>query len=406
MLHHFSHYPRFMQLRSLHPNVWLLSVSHALSFAGASVTFLLGGIIGTLLAPSLALATLPVAVCVIGTAVGTLPATRLMQRMGRKTGFIGGAVFSVGASLLGAIAVWQSHFWLYCLACFGLGLSYTFVQQYRFAAAESVAIERAPQAISAILISGIAGAFLGPNVANYAHDWIPEHTFVGSYLALAVLLFIPCILLLWLQSPSPSKASKPNSSGRTIFELAKQPDFILAVFAATVAYALMVFLMTATPMSMHVMDGHSVDHTSFVIQWHIVAMFLPSLFVGKLIIKYGHKSIMLAGVIANLVCICVSQFDQSLLGYWISLFSLGLGWNFLFVSSTSLLITTYQEDEKYRAQGFNEFIMFSVQAMASLSAGWLLSMTSWQSMNLMSVPALVILLGVILWSHQKSKQVV
>ena len=174
------------------------------------------------------------------------------------------------------------------------------------------------------------------------------------------------------------------------------------MLAATLSYALMVFLMTATPLSMHVMNGHSMDDTSIVIQWHIVGMFLPSLFVGKWITKYGHRKIMLLGILAIAICIGVSQVNQSVTGYWISLVSLGLGWNFLFVSSTSLLITTYKEAEKFRAQGFNELMVFGVQAIASLSAGWLLSMSDWKSINLMSIPFLVLLLLVIWWSNKKS----
>ncbi|MCO4836517.1 MAG: MFS transporter [Oceanospirillaceae bacterium] len=391
-----------MSYKNLSRNVWLLSISHAFSFAGASVTFFLGGIIGALLAPSITMATLPVAASVVGTAIGTWPAAIFMSKKGRKIGFISAAIFAATSALLGAAAIWQSHFWLYCFACLSLGLSYAFVQHYRFAAAESVAIEVAPQAISAILLSGIAGAFLGPNVVNYARDLIPQYAFVGSYLALAVLVFIPAIILLWMQAPKAQSSIKDYTTGRTIRQLAQQPNFILAVLAATLSYALMVFLMTATPLSMHVMNGHSMDDTSIVIQWHIVGMFLPSLFVGKWITHYGHTKVMLLGILAIAICIGVSQVNQSVIGYWISLVSLGLGWNFLFVSSTSLLITTYQEAEKYRAQGFNELMVFGVQAIASLSAGWLLSMSDWQSINLMSTPFLVLLLVVIWWSHKKS----
>jgi len=389
-----------MPIQSLSRNVWLLSVSHAFSFAGASVTFFLGGIIGALMAPSITMATLPVAASVVGTAIGTVPAAMLMSKKGRQFGFIGAAVLAAGSALIGAAAIWHSLFWLYCFSCLSLGATYAFVQHYRFAAAESVAINVAPTAISAILLSGIAGAFLGPNVVNYAQGWIPQHAFVGSYLALAILVVIPAIILLWLQTPK-QVIQATEAKGRTIKQLAQQPDFILAVFAATVSYAVMVFLMTATPVSMHVMDGHSIDSTGIVIQWHIVGMFLPSLFIGKWITNYGHRTMMIIGIFSLAVCIGVSQVSQTVVGYWISLFTLGVGWNFLFVSSTSLLITTYKEEEKYRAQGFNELMVFGVQAIASLSAGWLLSATSWQTINLISLPVLGLLLIVIWWSHNK-----
>ena len=383
-------------------NVWLLSLSHVFSFSGASVTFFLGGIIGALIAPSIGWATFPVAAMVVGTALGTIPAAVLMSKKGRKFGFISAATAAAIASQVGAVAIWYSLFWLYCIATVGLGMSYAFVQHYRFAAAESVAIEIAPQAISAILLSGIAGAFLGPNVVNYARDWVPLHTFVGSYIALALMVFAPAIILLWMQPPAKTM-EVGKVQGRTIRQLAQQPDFVLAVFAATVSYALMVFLMTATPVSMHVMDGHSIDDTGIVIQWHIVGMFFPSLFVGKLISRLGHRAIMVVGIFALMICIGVSQIDQTVAGYWVSLVALGVGWNFLFVSSTALLITSYKDHEKYRAQAFNEFMVFGFQAIASLSAGWLLTATSWATINLMSLPILGTLLLTIWWSSKKTK---
>jgi MFS family permease len=152
---------------------------------------------------------------------------------------------------------------------------------------------------------------------------------------------------------------------------------------------------------MHVIDGHSIDDTGIVIQWHIVGMFLPSLFIGKWITKYGHRRMMVIGISAVAMCIAVSQIDQNVASYWVSLVTLGVGWNFLFVSSTSLLITTYLEAEKYRAQAFNELMVFGVQAIASLSAGWLLIATNWQVINLMSLPLLGLLLVVIWWSGKR-----
>ena len=389
-----------MPFQALNRNVWLLCVAHVFSFAGASVTFFLGSIIGALLAPSINWATLPVTAMVVGTAIGTVPAAMLMSKKGRRFGFISAAIVASGSALLGAVAIWHSQFWLYCMSCLSLGISYAFVQHYRFAAAESVAIKVAPQAISAILLSGIAGAFLGPNVVKYAHHWIPQHAFVGSYLALAIMVAVPAIILLWLQTPAPQTVDKAHTT-RTIRQLAEHPNFILAVFAATISYALMVFLMTAAPVSMHVIDGHSIDDTGIVIQWHIVGMFLPSLFIGKWITKYGHRRMMVIGISAVAMCIAVSQIDQNVASYWVSLVTLGVGWNFLFVSSTSLLITTYLEAEKYRAQAFNELMVFGVQAIASLSAGWLLIATNWQVINLMSLPLLGLLLVVIWWSGKR-----
>jgi MFS family permease len=391
-----------MPFSSFTRNVWLLCLAQVFAFTGANVTIFLGGIVGSLLAPSLVLATLPVAAMIVGTASGTIPAAILMSKMGRRFGFMGASVLAATSALLGALAIWNELFWVYCLACLCLGVSMAFVQQYRFAAAESVPSEVAPNAISAILLAGIAGAFLGPNVANYAKDLFPEHAFVGSYIALSLMVIMPAFILSQLRVPE-QRPDLHEPKGRSVKALAMQPDFILAVMAAATSYALMSFLMTATPVSMHVMDGHSIHDTGVVIQWHIVGMFLPSLFVGKLIRYYGHRTIMSLGIAAMIICIIVGQISQAFAGYWVSLVMLGVGWNFLFVSGTALLITSYKEAEKYRAQAFNDFLVFGFQAIAALSAGWLLSATSWKTINLMSLPLLALLLVVIWWSHMKKK---
>ncbi len=391
-----------MPFSSFTRNVWLLCLAQVFAFTGANVTIFLGGIVGSLLAPSLALATLPVAAMIVGTASGTIPAAMVMSKIGRRFGFMGASVLASISALLGALAIWNELFWIYCFACLNLGVSMAFVQQYRFAAAESVPSEVAPNAISAILLAGIAGAFLGPNVANYAKDLFPEHAFVGSYIALSLMVIMPVFILSNLRAPEQGPDLR-EAKGRSVKALAMQPDFILAVMAAATSYALMSFLMTATPISMHVMDGHSIHDTGVVIQWHIVGMFLPSLFVGKLIRYYGHRTIMSSGIAAMIICIIVGQISQAFAGYWVSLVMLGIGWNFLFVSGTALLITSYQEAEKYRAQAFNDFLVFGFQAIAALSAGWVLSATSWKTINLMSLPFLALLLVVIWWSYMKKK---
>ena len=406
---YFSYYVRFntltysfaMPFQNCPRNIWLLCLAQVFAFTSANVTIFLGGIIGSLLTPSPALATMPVASMVVGMASGTVPASLIMSKKGRRFGFIGAAIFASGASLMGALAIDMANFWAYCLACFCIGLNVAFVQQYRFAAAESVLPEYAPTAISYILLAGIAGAFLGPNVANLTKNLLPSAPFVGSYIALAVMVLMPALILSWLTNTDQKQANEADE-GRSIKELAKQPNFILAIMAAGIGYGIMSFVMTATPISMHVMDGHSLYHTGVVIQWHIVGMFLPSLFTGKLIRRYGHQSIMLLGILALLGCVIESQFDQSVTGYWVSLVLLGIGWNFLFITGTALLINCYRNSEKYRAQAANDFMVFGFQALASLSAGWLLNVSSWKIINIMSIPLLFILLLTILWARRQN----
>ena len=154
----------------------------------------------------------------------------------------------------------------------------------------------------------------------------------------------------------------------------------------------MSFLMTATPISMHVMEKISLAKTGLVIQLHIAAMFLPSLITGNLIKKFGHSKIMYSGVLLFSITIFTSLFEQNFMNYLIALIFLGFGWNFLFISGTSLLVLSYKEEEKFKAQGFNDLIVYTVQAIASLSAGIFISLTSWKTMNLVCIIFLIIII--------------
>ena len=214
--------------------------------------------------------------------------------------------------------------------------------------------------------------------------------YAGSYLALATLSLLSTIFLFFYQEPK-KPSNNQYKTGRSFFELISQPRFLQALVASAFAYAVMTFLMTATPISMHLMDKISLSKTGFVIQLHIAAMFLPSLVTGNLIKRFGHSKIMYMGVLLFLVTIITSLFEQNFTNYLIALIFLGLGWNFLFISGPSLLVLCYREEEKFRAQGYNDLIVYSIQALASLSAGVFLSLTSWKTMNLICLIFLIII---------------
>ena len=314
-----------------------------------------------------------------------------MSKIGRKPGFILASIGSSLFSLLAAYAISNQEFILFCFSSFLIGTSLAFTHQYRFAAAESVDKDKIPKAISIIMFAGILSAFIGPNVANYTKNLISGYLYVGSFLSLSVLTFIPTILLIFYSSKSKINLNV-KYFGRSYFQLISQPRFLQAIVSAAFAYAIMAFLMTATPISMHIMEKINLDKTGIVIQFHIVAMFLPSLVTGRLIKKYGHSNIMYFGVILFGTTIIMSLFEQTFTNYLIALIFLGLGWNFLFISGTSLLVISYKEEEKFKAQGLNEILVFSTQAIASLSAGFLLSLTSWNAMNLICIPFLILIL--------------
>ena len=376
----------------MNKNLFLLTLSQVFGFTAATITVFLSGIIGSQITSIKFLSTLPTAIYVVGTAIFTILAARIMSKIGRRLGFIFAAFGSSLASLLGAFAISQQNFILFCVSCLILGMGAAFNHQYRFAAAESVEKEKAPKAISILMLAGIVAAFLGISSANYTKNLIPDYLYVGSYLMLAAFTFMPAIFLFFYKNNEKTKIELNNShSGRRMFEIISQPRFFQAVIASAFAYAVMSYLMTATPMSMHLMEKMSLEKTGLVLQFHVAAMFLPSLITGNLIKKFGHSNVIYIGVLFLVVTIVLSLFEQTYSNYMIALIFLGLGWNFLFISGTSLVVITYKEEEKFKAQGVNDLIVFSTMALASLSAGISLSLTSWTTMNLLCIPFLVLI---------------
>jgi len=375
----------------MNKNLFLLTLSQIFSFTAAPVTVFLSGIIGSQISPIKSLATLPMSISVVGIAVGAIVATKTMSLIGRKYGFIIASIGNTLFSILAAYSIFDQNFTLFCLANFFIGIGMAFTHQYRFAAAESVEKDKAPKAISIILFGGIISAFLGPSLANYSRDLVSENLYVGSYLALALLTFIPSLLFLFYESKLKIEKNL-QYSGRGYIELISQPRFIQAIAASAFGYAIMTFLMTATPISMHVMENMSLNKTSIVIQIHVASMFLPSLITGYLIKKFGHSHVIYAGVFFYSITLIASVFEQSFFNYMFALIFLGLGWNFLFISGTSLLVLTYKEEEKYRAQGLNDSVVYTVHAIGSLSAGIFITLTNWKIMNIICIPFIILII--------------
>ena len=387
----------------MNKNLWLLILSQIFAFTAAPVTVFLSGIIGSELTPIKSIATLPMALSIVGIAIFAIFAAKIMNIIGRRLGFIFASIGSSLSSLLAAYSIIIESFILFNLGCFFIGAGVAFSHQYRFAAVETVKKEMAPKAISIILLAGIGSAFIGPNLANITKSAIAEHLYAGSYIALAVLTLTSTIFLIFYKDGhKPNKVAGRKT--RSYFELISQPRFLQALIASAFAYAVMSFLMTATPISMHVMEKISLTKTGFVIQLHIAAMFLPSLITGNLINKFGHSKIMHAGVVLFSITILTSLFEQNFINYLIALIFLGFGWNFLFISGTSLLVLSYKENEKFKAQGFNDLIVYSIQAISSLSAGVFLTLTSWKTMNLFCIIFLIIIVISTLRADFKEKK--
>ena len=389
----------------MNKNIWLLTGSNIFGFTAANVTVFLSGIIGSQISPIKTLSTLPPSIYVIGIAISTIFAAKIMSAIGRKLGFIFASVGSSIACLIAAYAIMFENFFIFCLACFILGTGMAFIHQYRFAAAESVEKDKAPKAISTLLLAGIVSAFIGISLANYTKNFISDHLYVGSYLMLAVLTLAPTFFLIFYKDNKEISFDEDKKNiTRSYLEFVKEPKFLQALTSATLAYVVMAFLMTATPISMHIIHNLSLEKTGLVIQFHVLSMFLPSLITGNLIKKFGYSKIMYAGVFFYILTIIISLFKPTFFNYLTGLIFLGIGWNFLFVSGTSLLVTTYKPEEKFKAQGFNDLVVFSATAVSSLSAGILISLTSWKTVNLLCIPFLVLIILATIRADKLSKK--
>ncbi len=367
----------------------------ALGMSGAPAVTLLGGIIGASFAPYPSWSTLPIATMVVGMAVCTVPAALLMKKIGRRPGFMI-ASFVTGLACLGGIyAINVESFILFCLVAMFVGGNMAFVQQYRFAAAESVKPSEVSKAISMVLVGGIAAAFIGPELAKRARELLPFGLYSGSFAALAVIYTLNGGLLGFLTEPEAREDDEVGEE-RPLRVVIRQPIYITAVLAALVSYGMMAFVMTAAPVSMHIIDHFSINETAWVIQSHVMAMFIPSLFTGILIIRFGMSRVMLAGITLLTACVAVAFINRHFIHYWAGMVLLGIGWNFLFVGATTLLTKCYQPAERFKAQAANDFTVFGFQALASLSAGIVIFMAGWEVVNGLSLPILLIMFGIIL----------
>ena len=370
-------------------NVILLVLATAIGNSGMSMVVLLGGIIGRTLAPSPSLATLPISLTIGGMAFFTLPASMLMKRFGRRAGFMLGSACVILAGLLASYAITVSSFPLFCLAALMIGTNVSFAQQYRFAAIESVEPHRVSRAVSFVLMGGIAAGFLGPEIARRAQFLLPTQ-YAGSFVGLSVLSTMAFLLLSLLKQVA-QKEAVGSGRERPLSEIALQPTYRVALLAGAVGYGVMSFIMTATPVYLHARH-YSLDEAAMVIQSHIVAMFLPSLFTGLLIERFGLVRVMTTGVLCLLATVGLAIGNRELIHYWGALVLLGIGWNFLFVGGTVLLSQSYSPAERFKAQAANDFTIFAIQAIASFSSGTVLFLANWDLLNLITLPFLLVTL--------------
>ena len=370
-------------------NVLLLSSAQALFQTASVMMMILSGLVGLKLAADKSLATLPIAMMMVAAAATMIPASMLMQRFGRRAGFLLGTIIGCLAGLIAAGAIWIESFWLFTFANMLFGGYQAFAQYYRFAAAEAVSTDFKSRAISWVIAGGVVAAFAAPCVSKLTQGIGPV-PFMASYIALFVLTLGALLIVAWLSLPSPSIAVTDGPK-RPLLKIIRQPLFLTALICSSVGYAVMIMVMTATPLAMY-MHGHSLAASATVIQWHVLGMFVPSFFTGNLIHRFGVLPIMVVGTILLGGHVAIALAGNAYLHFLSGLTLVGIGWNFLFIGGTTLLTEAYNPNERAKTQAAHDFLMFGAVSIASFAAGGLLNLWGWRSVNLIVLPFLILVL--------------
>ena len=375
-------------------NLAVLSIATMLNRSAVPLIVLVGGLSGLVLAPDPAFATLPVALNVVGLGVGTYPASSIMRRIGRRAGFVLASAVGGLSAIAAALSIMAGSFTGLCIACAVLGTNQSFVHQYRFAAAENVPQSRVGQAISLLLFVSLVSALAGPELGRHGRDWVEGAPFAGAFFALAVVHFLAALLLVGYRDVV---AVPMTSEGRErpLGQILAQPAYVISVAAAASAYAVMTMMMTAAPLSMHAVHGYGLDVTAWAIEGHVLAMFLPSVMTGTLLVRLGVQAVMAFGLVMLAGAATVAWTGHGTMHFAVALILLGVGWNFLFTAGSTLITTTYRQTERFKAQGLNDLIVFGTMAVMTLAAGALLEFVGWRGLLLCTLPFLVLVLVIL-----------
>ena len=391
-------------MKWLHPNVPLLSVAQALMMSCNSLMVATAALVGNNLATDKALATLPLAMQFIAVMVTSIPAAMLMQRIGRKAAFLLACGFGVGGGVLASTAILHHNFWQFVSGTFLVGVFNGFGNYFRFTAADSVELAYKSKAVSYTMLGGVVAAIAGPTLAKYSREWIDGAEFAGSYMGVIVLYVANfCVLSFLKISDRHDTKEEHVSTGRPLKAIVTQPDYVVALICGMLGYAIMSFVMTATPLAMNQL-AYQFEDTSVVIQWHVMAMFAPSFFTGSLILRFGVLRIMFCGALFGVACVSINLLGTAFIHFLAALIFLGLSWNFLFVGATTLLTETYRSEERNKAQAVNDFVIFSTVSIGSLSSGALQNAYGWQAVNQGVIPFLGIIIVAILWLQRQRAQ--
>ena len=380
-------HPSELDERDQRNNIWRLSLAQALAGANSVVVYATGALVGNMLAPSPVLATLPISIFVVGMAACILPAGAIAQRYGRRAAFLCGTAAGVIIGLLSMWAMLIESFWLFCLGTFFGGAYAAVVLSFRFAAADGVAPKRKAQALSLVMGGGVAAGIVGPQLVNSTMNLWPAHLYAATFLVQALVAAISALLLMGVRLPKPTASD--ISGGRPLRQIITQPAFIAAASCGVISYMLMNFLMTAAPLAMH-MHGHSLHNANLGLQWHVIAMYAPSFFTGKLISRFGAASISALGLVLTGISTLIGLAGTDVAHFWWMLILLGVGWNFGFLGASAWVLECHTPEEKNRVQSLNDFIVFGLMALGSFASGGILGIYGWNTVLWVSLVPLIL----------------
>ena len=384
-------------------NAVVLAAAMALGGSSPSIVVSLGGLVGQALATDKELATLPVSLLNLGLALGTIPAAMFMRKAGRRIGYMVGAGIGLAGGCLAAFGIASASFMLFCLGTLIIGSYGSFNQSYRFAATDAASESFKPKAISWVMTGGLVAGIVGPQTVIWTRDAVQGAPFAGAFLGQATLAFLSMIVVSFLR-PTPVSVATPKAGGRPLSKIVRQPRFIVAVVTGLVSYSLMTFMMTAAPLAM-IGCGHPVGAAALGIQWHILAMFGPSFFTGRLITRFGKGRVTATGLVLIALSAIIGLSGITIAHFWITLVLLGIGWNFGFIGATAMVTDCYRPEERAKVQAANDFLIFGSVALASFSSGKLLNAGGWESVNWMVFPPVMVALVLLAW-QQRTKGIV
>ncbi|MGC1495548.1 MAG: MFS transporter [Sulfitobacter sp.] len=388
-------------------NVAVLVAAQAFLGAQMPLIFLVGGLAGKSLASNVCLATLPISMIVLGSMVSATPVSAIMQRYGRRVGFIIGAMGGAAGGAVAAYGLAIASFPVFLIGSFLTGIYMSAQGFYRFAAADTASDDYRPKAISYVMAGGLVSAIIGPQLAT-ATSMSYVVPFVGSYIAVVALNIIGSFLFLFIDIPKPPAPTLDSPKGRTRWELLTTPRIGVAVICAMVSYALMNLVMTSTPLAV-VGCGYDQAQAGYIVTGHVLAMFAPSFFTGHLIARFGVEKIMGLGIAILAAAGVVAMQGVELENFYIALILLGLGWNFGFIGATSMLAGAHEPHERGRMQGLNDLLVFGGVTLASLASGGLMNCSGgtaiegWTAVNMAMVPFLALAGGSLIWLVMRPK---